>query len=334
MNAFEANRLCAVEGYNGLAPYIDVKQYNFVEGLRPSGAGETFIGVMDVAKEDIWTHLDGSSIENNDFWSTFWLDEDKKLNQPNGATDQNCAVINEKSHQLPNKTQDRSCTTDLQDEMLCYKKVVNCLNWTSSADQMYREHCYWFTSKPLSISSWTIVDAMDKCREDGGYIAPLIDDQNYQFIKDDVLGTVFSIKSTQVWLGTHSIMGSPSNWNNDPSFVTSLSSSSSSEECVVIDSNRIQSWEPCNTNTPITCEPDTSNVNINSTTVEELRRVLLIDPEQTNAYKLTKISVYEDRPVAKAIGCIGVVILISVILFIVLLDCQRIEQCYTKKKTN
>ncbi|CAG2237449.1 unnamed protein product [Mytilus edulis] len=156
------------------------------------------------------------------------------------------------------------------------------------------------------------------------------------------------LNSTQVWLGTHSFMGSPSNWNTDPSFVTWLSPSSFSEKCVVIDSNLIQSWIACNTNSsaltgavcfkhglaPLTCEPDTSNVNINSTTVEELRRVLLIDPEQTNAYKLTKISVYEDRPVAKAIGCVGVAILISVIVFIVLLDCQRIEQCITKKKTN
>ncbi|XP_076105896.1 uncharacterized protein LOC143074232 [Mytilus galloprovincialis] len=340
VNAFEANRLCAEDGH-GLAPYIDVAQYNFVENLRPGGSGETFIGVMDVAVENTWTHLDGSSIANNDFRSTFWLDEDPELNQPNGGTDQNCAVINKRSFHLPNKTQDKSCSDYVLDEMLCYKKGE------CSADQMYREHCYWFTSKPSSLTSWTIVDAMVKCQEDGGYIASLIDDQNYQFIENNVLGTVFSIKSTQVWLGTHSIMGSPSNWNNDPSFVTWLSSSSSSEECVVIDSNQIQSWAPCNTNSsaltgavcfkhglaPITCEPDTSNVNINSTTVEELRRVLFIDPEQTNAYKLTKISVYEDRPVAKAIGGVGVAILISVILFIVLLDCQRIEQCITKKKT-
>ncbi|VDI44601.1 Hypothetical predicted protein, partial [Mytilus galloprovincialis] len=354
-NAFEANRLCAEDGH-GLAPYIDTKQYNYVEGLRPNGAGETFIGVMDVAVEDTWTHLDGSSIANNDFWSTFWFDADLRLNQPNGGTDQNCAVINKRSFRLPNKTQDKSCTTVFRDEMLCYKKV-NCLKWNSTADQVYREHCYWFTNKPSSLTSWTIVDAMNKCRDDGGYLAPLIDDLNYQFIRDDVLSTVFSLKSTQVWIGTHSIIGSPSNWNNDPAFVSLLSPSSSSEKCVVIDSNQIQSWEPCNTNSsaltgavcfkhglagdiplispePITCEPEISSVNINSTTVEELKRILFIDPEHTNAYKLTKISVYEDRPVAKAIGGVGVAILISVILFIVLLDCQRMEQCISKKKTN
>ncbi|CAG2199304.1 unnamed protein product [Mytilus edulis] len=203
---------------------------------------------MDVAVEDTWTHLDGTSIANNDFWSTFWVDAVSTNTQPNGGSGQNCAVINSRNVPFPNKTQDKLCLNYPKDEMLCYKKVVNCLNWTSSADQMYREHCYWFTSKPLSISSWTIVDAMVKCQEDGGYIASLIDDQNYQFIKNDVLGTVFSLKSTQVWLGTHSIIGSPSNWNNDPAFVSLLSPSSSSEKCVVIDSNQIQSWIPCNTN--------------------------------------------------------------------------------------
>ncbi|CAG2255550.1 unnamed protein product [Mytilus edulis] len=249
---------------------------------------------------------------------------------------------------------------------------------------------------------------MNQCRDNGGYLAPIIDNQNYQFIMDDVLSTVLLTKSTQVWLGTHSITGSPSNWNNDPSFVTSLLPSSSGEKCVVIDSNQIQSWEPCNTNSgaltgavclnhglglkiivkyipsagdiplispepitcepeisnvtinpttitelertlsidpeqttagdiplispePITCKPEISNVKINPTTITELKRTLSIDPEQTNAYKLTKISVYEDRPTAKAIGYVGVVVLISVIVLIVLLDCQH---CISKKKTS
>ncbi|CAC5424986.1 unnamed protein product [Mytilus coruscus] len=555
---------------------------------------------MDVAVEDKWTHLDGSSIANNDFWSTFWVDADPNLNQPNGGSGQNCAVINSRSFRLPNKTQDKSCTNVFRDEMLCYKKeirkiqnvigvakriigdyllekdgsfktiqdldqastgdvvktlrqgrenirdvqrddfelkrdakglrygrvkvvrqtknhrgddftdvddkdgrmyeipgsancpvrsftkyfsklhpdridfwqrpklaskttesadsatssngelsekrvktqdtttsicdngfdllsndvefdqilqdissyesnqtniqnivptscsstVVNCLKWNSASDQLYREHCYWFTTKPSSMTSWTIVDAMNKCRDDGGYLAPLIDDQNYQFIKDDVLSTVFSLKSTRAWLGTHSIMGSPTNWNNDPAFVTLLSSISSAERCVVIDSSQMQSWIPCNTNSstltgavcfkqglagdvplispePITCEPEISSVNVNSTTVEELKRILFVDPEHTNvlsflrliqlicdkyvirysycivfesqltssntsilAYKLTKISVYEDRPVAKAIGGVGVAVLVSVLLFVVLLDCQRMEQCISNKKTN
>ncbi|XP_052075447.1 uncharacterized protein LOC127712885 [Mytilus californianus] len=418
--------------------------------------GETFIGVMDVAEEDTWTHLDGSSIANNDFWSTFWIDADLSLNQPNGGPTQNCAVINRRSHSLPNKTQDKSCTYRRK-EMLCYKKV-NCLKWNSTSDQLYREHCYWFTNKPSSMTSWTIVDAMNKCRDDGGYLAPLIDDQNYQFIKDDVLSTVFSLKSTRAWLGTHSIMGSPTNWNNDPAFVTLLSWSSFAEKCVVIDSNQMQSWIPCNTNSstlagavcfkqglggdvplispePITCEPEISSINVNSTTVEELKRILFIDPEhtndngnclnwtsttdtkyrhhcywftnkpfsmtswtivdamnqcrydggylapiidslnykfikdavlsaiekhpngdipligvnftsvediknilsvdpkKTNAYKLKRISVYEDRPVAKAIGSVGVAVLISVIIFIIVLDCQRMQQCISKKKT-
>lgn len=56
------------------------------------------------------------------------------------------------------------------------------------------------------------------------------------------------IKSTRVWLGTHSMMGSPSNWNNDRYFVKSLSPRPFSEKCVVIGPNLIQSWLPCNTN--------------------------------------------------------------------------------------
>lgn len=46
------------------------------------------------------------------------------------------------------------------------------------------------------------------------------------------------------------------------------------------------------------------------------------------------MSVYEDRPIAKAIGSVGVAVLISVIIFIIVLDCQRIQQCFSKKKTN
>ncbi|XP_063448520.1 uncharacterized protein LOC134728052 [Mytilus trossulus] len=338
INAFEANRLCAENGH-GLAPYIDIEQYNFMEELRPSDAGETFIGVMDVAEEDTWTHLDGSSITNNDFWSTFWVEADLRYQQPNGGSDQNCAAINSKSYNVQNKTQDKSCTNIFLDEMLCYKKEENCLKWNSTADQQYREHCYWFTSKPSSLTSWTIVDAMNQCRNNGGYLAPIIDNQNYKFIMNDVLSTVFLIKSTQVWLGTHSITGSPSNWNNDPSFVTSLLQSSYSEKCVVINSNLIQSWIPCKTNssalTGAVCfKHESCGLDMNPTTVEKLRRVLLIDPDDTNAYKLTKISVYEDRPTAKAIGYVGVVVLIAVVVLIVLLDCQRTEQSISKNKTS
>lgn len=44
------------------------------------------------------------------------------------------------------------------------------------------------------------------------------------------------------------------------------------------------------------------------------------------------MSVYEDRPIAKAIGSVGVAVLISVIIFIIVLDCQRIQQCFFKKE--
>lgn len=72
--------------------------------------------MMDVAVDGLWTHLDGSSIVNNDFISTF------STNQPNGGESQNCVVINSKSHSFSNKTQDKQCTTYRKNDMLCYKK--------------------------------------------------------------------------------------------------------------------------------------------------------------------------------------------------------------------
>ncbi|CAG2221966.1 unnamed protein product [Mytilus edulis] len=166
---------------------------------------------------------------------------------------------------------------------------VDCLKWYSSLDGIYRHHCYWYKRSTNLINAF---EANRLCAEDGHGLAPYIDIEQYNFMEE--LRPSDATKSTQVWLGTHSITGSPSNWNNDPSFVTSLLQSSYSEKCVVINSNLIQSWIPCKTNSsaltgavcfkhescglagdiPLmspehtTSEPEKSNVNMNPTTVE------------------------------------------------------------------
>ena len=48
------------------------------------------------------------------------------------------------------------------------------------------------------------------------------------------------------------------------------------------------------------------------------------------AFRISKISVYEDRPTAKSIGFLGIALLAGFIAFIVILDCQRLEQCCRK----
>ena len=50
-----------------------------------------------------------------------------------------------------------------------------------------------------------------------------------------------------------------------------------------------------------------------------------------SAYRMSKISVYEDRPVAKTLGFVGVAIMSGFFLFIVILDCVRVGQSNKKK---
>lgn len=59
------------------------------------------------------------------------------------------------------------------------------------------------------------------------------------------------LTNTQVWLGSHFIMGPPANWNNDPSmmtFMTQLWSTQLTGNCLVIDSNLKPVRISCNTN--------------------------------------------------------------------------------------
>lgn len=82
----------------------------------------TFIGTNDIALEDTWVNFDGTPIHNNGFIYTM---TNYPVDQPNGGTGQNCAVINAKpgdATYIPSETQDKSCTTHSSTDMLCYNE--------------------------------------------------------------------------------------------------------------------------------------------------------------------------------------------------------------------
>lgn len=88
---------------------------------------DTFIGTNDIAEEDTWVNFDGTSIPGNGFLYTM---SNYPVSQPNGLTNQNCAIINAKpgySVYTPDKTQDRSCTSSVSTDMLCYKEGETCV---------------------------------------------------------------------------------------------------------------------------------------------------------------------------------------------------------------
>lgn len=88
---------------------------------------DTFIGTNDIAVEDMWVNFDGTSIPGNGFLYTM---SNYPVSQPNGLTNQNCAIINAKpgySVYTPDKTQDRSCTSSVSTDMLCYKEGETCV---------------------------------------------------------------------------------------------------------------------------------------------------------------------------------------------------------------
>lgn len=79
---------------------------------------DTFIGVIDIGKENTWTQLDGTKIDSS-FTKTFDLNN----NQPNGGSSQNCIVIDMEPHTYfrPDKTQDKSCFSSFKTTaMICY----------------------------------------------------------------------------------------------------------------------------------------------------------------------------------------------------------------------
>ncbi|KAK3099759.1 hypothetical protein FSP39_009173 [Pinctada imbricata] len=69
----------------------------------------------------------------------------------------------------------------------------------------------------------------------------------------------------------------------------------------------------CKTNITISDEELTKKL-------EEIRKVLLIPKNSTKAFLRTKTSAYEDRPVAKGLGSIGIAIIVIVVTLIVCID--------------
>nr|XP_022345603.1 uncharacterized protein LOC111138089 [Crassostrea virginica] len=349
VNAFEADDYCRTLGAR-LAPFIDDYQYAHLLSLRPPDAGETFIGTNDIAVEDTWVNFDGSAIAGNRFILTM---TGYPTLQPNGDTSQNCAVINAFSGSttyVPEKTQDKSCSTDYRTDMLCYTEdyTGSCLNWTSTADSKKRNHCYWLTSKTPGATSWTVSDAMQKCQCEGGSLAPVIDDIQSTFLLN-LLTTIISSTATDTgaWLATHNIKGTPANWNGDPSISTISAGAPVGEYCQLVSVGGTRTWRPCSYDdvtvvygalcykedvTVSLSIPKTASAPKNTTilTAEEIRKELIINPKETNAFRISKISVYEDRPTAKSIGFLGIALLAGFFAFIVILDCQRLEQCCRK----
>eukprot|EP00105_Crassostrea_gigas_P039404 XP_019923552.1 PREDICTED: uncharacterized protein LOC105330194 [Crassostrea gigas] len=103
-----------------------------------------------------------------------------------------------------------------------------------------------------------------------------------------------------------------------------------------------QKWQPCSYTdiatvngaicyTEALAAPVRVTSNVSAMTIEERKKELTIDPKETNAFKLSKISVYEERPTAKGIGILGIVLLGSFFAFIIVLDCQRLEQFCSRK---
>ncbi|XP_034329360.2 uncharacterized protein [Magallana gigas] len=344
IGTFAADDYCARIANGGrLAPYIDSFQYNHLLSLRPADATDTFIGTNDIAEEDTWVNFDGTSISGNGFLYTM---TNYPVSQPNGLTSQNCAIINPKpgnSIYTTNQTQDRSCTSSLSTDMLCYREdyTGQCLSWTSTANSQYRSHCYWLTSTPPGgATDWRVTDAMTKCQCEGGQLAPVIDDVQFSFLTN-FLSTISGTTgmSTGAWFGVHNIKGTPANWNGNPSIASFASPPPAGEYCFMVSIDGAQTWQPCSY-TDITVVygaicykqapvPKTSNVSAMS--IEEMKKELTIDPKETNAFKLSKISVYEDRPTAKGIGILGVVLLGSFFAFIIVLDCQRLENLCSRK---
>lgn len=107
-------------GWNNLQALKDKKLQRpeitciFTYYFRP----DTFIGVIDIGKENTWTQLDGTKIDSS-FTNTFDLNN----NQPNGGNSQNCIVMDMEPHHYfrPDKTQDKSCFSSFKTTaMICY----------------------------------------------------------------------------------------------------------------------------------------------------------------------------------------------------------------------
>ncbi|XP_061178324.1 uncharacterized protein LOC133186959 [Saccostrea echinata] len=229
-------------------------QYTMIENMRPEYTPETFLGVIDIGKENVWTQLDGTVIDSS-FTNTF----DRNNGQPNGGNNQNCIVIDQEPHSYfkPDKTQDKSCFSDYKTKaMLCYIDAKEfCLHWASTEDSVNRNHCYWLTTKPRSSTRWNAMDALYRCTLEGGTLAPAIDQEQMTFIKQ-TLTSIFqsnSVTSTGVWMGSNTIRGKEWNWNNEPNFLSTSIGSTTPEKCMRLDGNSLSIGY-------VNCRQDSTNV--------------------------------------------------------------------------
>ncbi|XP_062609872.1 uncharacterized protein LOC134271676 [Saccostrea cucullata] len=229
-------------------------QYTMIENMRPTRTPDTFLGVIDIGKENVWTQLDGTVIDSS-FTDTF----DTNNNQPNGGNDQNCIVIDQEPHSYfkPDKTQDKSCFSDYKTKaMLCYMDAREfCFHWASIEDHINRNHCYWLTTKPRSTSRWSAMDAFYQCTLEGGSLAPAIDQEQMTFIKQ-TLTSIFgsaSVTNTGVWMGSNTIRGEERNWNNEPNFLSSSIGSTTPEKCMRLSKDTL-------TTGYVNCRQDSTNV--------------------------------------------------------------------------
>ncbi|XP_065924489.1 uncharacterized protein [Magallana gigas] len=250
---FEADDICASNG-GRLAPFVDSWQYSIIENMRPYTTPDTFIGVIDIGKENTWTQLDGTKIDSS-FTNTFDLNN----NQPNGGKSQNCIVMDMEPHHYfrPDKTQDKSCFSSFKTTaMICYAdKKEFCYVWMSVNDGKLREHCYWLTTKPRSSSRWNFIDALSRCTAEGGTLAPAIDEMQLAFIRETLTGIFQSPNATctGVWMGSNTIRGYTWNWNNDPNFLSIPLGNLTPEKCLRLKKDTLDAAY-------ISCNSDLSDV--------------------------------------------------------------------------
>lgn len=100
---------------------------------------------------------------------------------------------------------------------------------------------------------------------------------------------------------------------------------------------------PTNTQTNSTCFCPCSSGGFQTFTDEELQQKiqeiiaeLKIDPKETSVAKRKLISVPDSRPSAKAVGSVGVVILLTVVGLVILMDAnvihENISKCWNKRR--
>uniref|UniRef100_A0A8W8IHD8 C-type lectin domain-containing protein n=1 Tax=Magallana gigas TaxID=29159 RepID=A0A8W8IHD8_MAGGI len=296
---FEADDICASNG-GRLAPFVDSWQYSIIENMRPytTSPNATCTGV--------WM---GSNTIRGYTWN--WNNDPNFLSIPLGN------LTPEKCLRLKKDTLDAayiSCNSDLSDVRgaVCFRNATEtpcCLEWISKGDGRYRRHCYWFERSSYLMGTFAADDYCARIAK-GGRLAPYIDSFQYNHLLSLRPADATTGMSTGAWFGVHNIKGTPANWNGNPSIASFASPPPAGEYCFMVSIDGAQTWRRCSY-TDIT--------------------VVYGAICYKQAFKLSKISVYEDRPTAKGIGILGIVLLGSFFAFIIVLDCQRLENLCSRK---